>query len=332
MTMSNCVTCAADDCGPSLAQLREQYLVWMQMQNWTPRTIEQRRFVLGRFLDWAAARGVSEVGQFTPQLLAAYRRWLFHYRNAKTARPLTFATQASYLSAVGRWCAWLAQEKFLDEDVSLQLELPQAEQRLPADVLTAEQVERLLNAADVTRPLGLRDRALLETFYSTAIRCSELLMLQVYDVESSRGIVKIRKGKGRKDRVVPIGQRALAWLEKYTQDVRPGLAARTSETTLFVTCSGRRFGRTNLSALVRGYFRQAGIAQRGSCHLLRHTAATLMLENGAEVRALQQYLGHERLNTTQIYTHVSIKHLQDVHRRTHPARPDGQPHADGERD
>jgi len=301
--------------------LQAQFLQWMRMRNCTPRTIEQWTFTLDRFSSWCTDRGIDSVAEVTPGVLAAYRRYLFHYRNPRTGRPLKFATQSSYLLSVRRWFRWLAKEKFLADDASRDLELPKEEQRLPAHVLTIEQVESILNATDVTTPLGLRDRALLETLYSTAVRCSELLALQVYDVETERGLVRVRQGKGRKDRMVPIGQRALAWLEKYTRDVRPDLLAGSAETTLFVTCQGRRFVRTNVSALVRKYIEKSGLTLRGSCHLLRHTAATLMLDNGADLRSLQLYLGHEHLNTTQIYTHVSLERLKDVHARTHPARP-----------
>jgi integrase/recombinase XerD len=182
----------------------------------------------------------------------------------------------------------------------------------------------LINQPDVAQPLGLRDRAILETFYSTGIRCSELCDLQVYDLEADRGKVKINQGKGDKDRVVPIGKRALSWIEKYSVDVRPALAARTNTSTLFISCFGRPLGRNNVSAIVKSYLRIAGIKKHGSCHLLRHTATTLMMENGADLRALQMFLGHERLNTTQIYTHVSITCLKEVHEKTHPAKLPGQ--------
>jgi len=203
--------------------------------------------------------------------------------------------------------------------VSGLVELPKEERRLPSDVLTADEVESLLNATDVTKPLGVRDRATLETFYSTAIRCGELCQLQVYDLESERGIAKINQGKGRKDRVVPIGQRASLCIDKYLADVRPAFVDETNESTLFFSCHGRPLSRNNVSAIVKGYMLAAGIDKRGSCHLLRHTTATLMMENGADLRSLQLLLGHERLNTTQIYTHVSIQRLKDVHAKTHPA-------------
>lgn len=311
---------------PDPDRLRAQYLEWMRMRNCSLRTIALWDFNLRRFLAWCGERGVDSVRQVTPELLAAYRRALFHYRNPKTGLALKFATQASYLTSVRRWFVWLAQEQFVAENAAAGLELPKPERRLPTSVLTVDEVERMLNATDVSRPLELRDRAMLETFYSTGMRCGELCSLQVYDLEAERRLVTIRQGKNRKDRVVPIGERALAWVEKYTADVRPAWAAQTNETTLFLSVNGRSLGRNNLSAIIRGYVLRAGIPKRGSCHLLRHTAATLMMENGADLRSLQMFLGHERLNTTQIYTHVSIQRLREVHDKTHPARPDrGKP-------
>jgi integrase/recombinase XerD len=291
----------------------------MRMRNCSDRTLESWEFRIRRFIAWCADRGVECVTQVTPDVMAAYRRHLFHYRNSRTNAPIKFSTQASYLMSLRRWFAWLTKENHITENVAADLQLPKEERRLPTDVLTADEVESLLNQTDVTTPLGIRDRAILETFYSTGIRCGELVSLQVYDLESDRGILKITQGKGRKDRVVPIGQRALSWIDKYSVDVRRQLVTHTNQSTLFVSFSGRPFGRNNLSALVKGYMRAAGIDKRGSCHLLRHTAATLMMEAGADLRALQMFLGHERLNTTQIYTHVSITRLKIVHERTHPA-------------
>lgn len=306
---------------PSLEVLKQTYLQWMRMRNNSPRTLELWEYTLRRFLVWCEQREITCVTQVTADMVAAYRRHLFHYRNANTNQSLKFATQASYLMSIRRWFVWLEQEGFISTNPAASLELPKEEHRLPTGTLTADEVETVMASVDLTRPLGLRNRAILETFYSTAIRAGELTNLEVYDLDADRGVVTIRQGKGRKDRVVPIGQRALSWVGKYVLDLRPTLVDRTNSTTLFVSCNGKPFGRNNVSAIVKGYLKAADIRHRGSCHLFRHTAATLMMENGADLRSLQQYLGHARLNTTQIYTHVSIKRLQEVHRRTHPAKP-----------
>lgn len=149
------------------------------------------------------------------------------------------------------------------------------------------------------------------------MRRSELIALKLDDINGQSQMITIRQGKGRKDRVVPTGQRALDWLVKYLHDGRPTLAAEETD-AIFLTSRGNAFHPVTLSQLVKDYLISAGINKRGSCHMLRHTAATLMLEGGADLRSIQTLLGHEQLNTTQIYTHVSIKHLREVHNRTHP--------------
>lgn len=309
----------------SLEHLQQQYLQSMIRHNCSQRTIEYWAMNLIQFNAWCQARGIEDVNELTPQVLAAYRQHLFHRRNPRTDQPLKFSTQHSYLIVVRRWCTWLYQHDLLKEDLGKHFELPKAQKRLPLEVLTAEEVESMLNQTDVNQPLGIRDRAMMEVLYSTGLRNSELLNLQVYDVEPERAVVLVRQGKGQKDRVVPIGARALQWTIKYIEDVRPLLISQVDpHPILFVNAKGRRFVRGHLSIIVRSYKTKAGITKPGSCHLLRHTAATLMLQNGADLRSLQEFLGHSRLATTQLYTHVSISRLQEVHRRTHPSsRPPG---------
>ena len=301
--------------------LIHQYLQTMRMRNCSERTIRCWRFKLNRFVSWLSERSIDCMSEVNPQLVGAYRRSLFHYRNPKTGQPLKFDTQASYLIPVRRWFDWMKAGAFIEADPTTEVELPKSEDRLPTSVLTIDEVESLLNAPDLKTELGSRDRAMMETFYSSGIRCGELVALNVYDINLEREILTVRQGKGNKDRIVPIGTRALTWIEKWTSDIRPGLVTKSSAEALFVSKNGRRLGPNYVSNLVKNYLNGIGIEYRGSCHLLRHTAATLMMENGADLRSLQEFLGHARLNTTQIYTHVSIKRLQEVHRKTHPAKP-----------
>ena len=297
--------------------LLSRYFLSLQIANWSPRTVDRRRYSLGRFVDWVKERGAESHGDLTTELLEAYRRSLFHHRNGRTGKPLRFATQASYLVAVKHWLGWLAEEGWLETNPAEKLQLPKEEHRLPSGYLTLAEVETLLATVDLTTPSGLRDRAILETFYSTGMRRSELIALNLDDIDHDRGLVIIRQGKGRKDRVVPIGKRALEWLDKYLADGRPALLRQATD-ALFPTSRGNRFHCVNLSSRVRSYLDAAGIRRRGSCHMLRHTAATLMLEGGADLRSIQTLLGHESLNTTQIYTHITIERLREVHEKTHP--------------
>lgn len=314
----------ADDL-PSLIILKERFLTHMRMKNTTPHTLCQWDFTLRRFLAWCDEHGVTEATDITPDVVAAYRRYLYHYRNPRTQGPIKFATQAMYLTSVRRWFVWLDREEIYPNHIANKVDLPKEEHRLPGDVLTASEVELILNQIDIGSQLGLRDRAILETLYTTAMRCSELCNLNIYDLSAERQLVTIRQGKGRKDRVVPIGERALKWVNKYLLDVRPSLVTQSNETVLFVSAKGQRLGRNHLSYLVRRCIEKAGIQKKGSCHLIRHTTATLMMEHGADVLALQMLLGHSKLTTTQIYTHVTIQRLKEVHAKTHPAKPDTPP-------
>lgn len=313
-------------------KLERQYLQSMILRNCSERTIEYWAMNLLRFNTWCTDRGIEEVRELTAEILSAYRQHLFHYRNEHTNKPLKFSTQHCYLIVVRRWFTWLYQQGILAQDIGHNFQIPKPEKRLPVEILTADEVESMLNQTNVTRPLGIRDRAIIETFYSTGIRNSELLSLQLYDLDQDRKVLVIRQGKGKKDRVVPIGDRAIQWTKKYIADVRPQLVAQTDpHPILFVAATGRPFVRGHLSIIVRSYMKKAGIKKAGSCHLLRHTAATLMMENGADLRSLQQFLGHARLATTQIYTHVSISRLQDVHKRTHPASQEKKPNKRGKK-
>ena len=151
------------------------------------------------------------------------------------------------------------------------------------------------------------------------MRRNELLSLKLRDFNMESGVVAIRSGKGNRDRIIPVGDRCLHWVSRYLSDVRPMFVEQSDTETVFLTRTGRRFSPNHLSALVAKYVRSAGVGKRGACHLFRHTMATLMLEGGADIRYIQQMLGHAKLDTTQIYTHVSVPVLKIVHSRTHPA-------------
>lgn len=200
------------------------------------------------------------------------------------------------------------------------IDLPKWERRLPKHVLTAGEADTVLNQADVGTPLGIRDRALLETLYSTGIRRMELASLKLYDLDTERGTIMVRQGKGKKDRMVPVGGRAVAWIEKYLAEVRAELVREPDEGWLWLNAIGEKIIPSGVGEIVRDYVSAAKLGKTGSCHLFRHTMATLMLEGGADIRYIQAMLGHAKLDTTEIYTQVSIRKLKEIHSATHPAR------------
>jgi integrase/recombinase XerD len=218
------------------------------------------------------------------------------------------------------WFRWLTRSHRILSNPAADLDMPRMERRLPKHILSAEEADRILNGVDMNEALGVRDRAILETLYSTGIRRMELCNLHLHDIDYDRGTLMVRQGKGKRDRLLPIGDRALAWIAKYRDEVRPAYALADDEGCLFIGRRGEKIGTDRLSRLVRAYVDRAQINKIGSCHLFRHTMATLMLENGADIRYIQIMLGHEELTTTQLYTQVAILKLKELHTLTHPAR------------
>lgn len=300
--------------------LCNQYMEWGRVHNFSDHTIDHAFRYLGAFVQWAEARGLTKPGEVTKPILERYQRWLFHYRKLN-GEPLSFSTQKCYLVPLRSWFRWLARNNHIAFNPASELELPKQTQALPKDILTAAEADLVMSRPDVGDPLGLRDRAILETFYSTGMRRLELAGLGVYDIARDRGTVHIHQGKGKKDRVVPLGERALHWIDRYQQEVRPKLLVSGKATNiLFLTHHGEEFTLYRLSQLVQEYIAAADIGKKGSCHTLRHTMATLMVEAGCDIRFLQVMLGHASLKTTEIYTQVSIRKLVEVHRATHPAK------------
>ena len=297
----------------------KRYLLALRTKNYSPRTIENREVYLEFLIAWLEARGVVRPQEVTKPMLERYQRYLFHYRQPSSGKPLSFRAQHGRLVPVRAYFKWLAQQNVLLSNPASEIELPRLETRLPKHVLTASEAEIVLSQPDTNESLGVRDRALLEVLYSTGLRRSEVIHLSIYDLDTERGTLMVRQGKGKKDRMVPIGQQALVWLERYQRKVRPELSVPPDEGVLFLTSQGECFTPNRLSQLVRDYVKDADLNKTGSCHLFRHTMATLMLEGGADIRYIQEMLGHANVSTTQIYTQVSIRKLQAVHAATHPS-------------
>ena len=292
------------------------YFADLGARNYSERTIERREQALRRFLGWTHERGVEHADEITLPILESYQRWLWRYRKAN-GKPLGVGTQRGELSAIKDYFKWLVRARILVANPASELEMPRGESRLPPDALTNQQVASLLAVPDVSDPLGVRDRAMLEVFYSTGLRRGELARLCIEDLNHERATLRVR-GKGNKERVVPVGHRALQWTTRYLDEVRPRLVIDPSLSELFLSGLGQGFPPQGLGQLVSRLMRSADI-EKGGPHLLRHSCATHLHEGGADMRHIQQLLGHSKLDTTSLYAQVSIKHLREVHRRCHPA-------------
>ena len=294
------------------------YLNDAQSLGLSPSTLTGRKHAIGRFIDWCEDRSLTSPTDITRPILERYRRHLYHHRSAH--RPLGLAAQRNHLTAIRMFFKYLARQNHLPANPASELQLPKPPRPLPKAILTHQEVEAMLNHTQIHAEKGIRDRAILETLYASGVRRMELTNLQLYDVDIDQHSLRVRKGKGGKDRLIPIGQRACQWIDHYIQDIRPQLVIDVNDDTLFLTDYGEPFYGQRLTQLVRKYILAAGIDKPGACHLFRHTMATLMLENGADIRFIQAMLGHADISTTTIYTKVSIQALREVYERTHPAR------------
>lgn len=305
--------------GLTLTRCRDNFLAACQLRNFSEHTLKSYQRGLNDFQQWCEDRGIDTPETLTSQHLNSYRRGVFHYRN-KNGEALKQASQMTFLTPVRSLFRWLSDKQILLFNPASGLDMPRRQQTLPKHLLSCKEVEKIIAQVDVTEPLGLRDRALLELAYSTGIRRSELAALKVQDINLNSGWVLVEQGKGAKDRRIPIGERACLWLRKYVLDQRPYLVLDKKHHRLFVYKNGHPMSADKIYRVIHAFIASADLGKSGGSHLLRHAMATHMLEQGADVRIVQKMLGHEQLTSTQIYTRVQDNKLKEVHTKTHPAQ------------
>ena len=305
-----------------LLRYMEDHFEWMLVTGYSPDTVRARRQSIRRFIGWCDERGLADPREITRPMLERYQKYLFYYRKPDgkdSGAPLTLGMQYQYLAPLKTWFKWLSRQHHILANPAADLDLPRQPKALPRSVPSVQEVEAILSEAEPSSAKGLRDRALLETLYATGLRRMELPGVSIYDIDMHRGVLWVRHGKGRRERVVPLGDRAMAWLDKYLIESRPQLLAGDTD-ALFLTDYGEPVQPDYVADKVKRYMEFAGVHKTGSTHLLRHACATHMLEGGADIRYIQEMLGHANLQTTEIYTHVSIDKLIAVHGATHPSR------------
>jgi integrase/recombinase XerD len=281
--------------------------MWLE-EGLSKNTLSSYRLDLSGLAAWLATTSSTALANAERAQISAYFSHVFPTIRATTAN--------RKLSSMRRYYGWLMLHGRREDDPCLLLKSAKRPARFPQAPVEA-QVEALLNAPAVDRPLGLRDRAMLEMMYAAGLRVSELLALKSIDVSINDGVVRV-VGKGDKERIVPIGEEAMAWLARYLREGRPVLLAGRMCDALFVTQNAQAMTRQWFWKTIKHYARQAGLAMAISPHTLRHAFATHLLNHGADLRAVQMLLGHADISTTQVYTHVANERLKSIHAKHHP--------------
>jgi integrase/recombinase XerD len=290
--------------------LVDQFLDFVSLEKGlSPRTREAYANDLRQFIGFLQRSGIGAINRVTRRHILDYLMW-------EKERGLAPASLSRRLVAVRVFMRYLHQEGLLAENVSETMDSPKLWKLLP-ETLSPAEVDRLLAAPDIKKPLGLRDRALIETLYGAGLRVSEVAGLKVGDVQFESGYLRCL-GKGRKERVVPLGGAAAAFLQRYLSESRPRWDRDGSNPHVFLSTRGRALSRKTIWQLIRRHARAAGLSKPISPHTLRHSFASHMLANQAPLRVIQEMLGHADIATTQIYTHVDSRRLQQVHQRYHP--------------
>lgn len=293
-----------------LRRAADQFMVYLQVEcGLTKNSLLAYHRDVSAFVEYLAGCGLETTAGVTPVAVQGFLRALHE-------RGLALSSITRHLATIRVFLRFCQGNGWMDQDVAARLETPRRWHRLP-ETLNLKHVEVLLAAPDPSEALYLRDRAILELLYATGIRVSELCDLRVVDVNLDIGYLRC-VGKGRKERIVPIGRTALEALYEYMTRLRPNLAAGREEEGLFLSRTGRRLGRENCWRLVVKHALRAGLADFVSPHKLRHSFATHLLQGGADLRVVQELLGHSNVATTQIYTHVDRSRLKAIHQRYHP--------------
>jgi integrase/recombinase XerD len=272
----------------------------MQLRNWSGHTVRGYGHALVRFFDFLAAQGVEPVAELTREVLYAYRVHFFHLVSRVTGARLGVRSQARNLCAIKAFCRFLAQEQYVLMDPATAVPLPKEPDLLPRVLLREDEVAPLLEAPDVTVALGVRDRAVLEMLYATAVRNSELRAVACDDVDLAALEVHVVEGKMSRGRRVPLGEEAALWVRRYLSEVRPGLRRADTE-RLFLNRRGKPLDCEALTLIVDQAGERAGLSRHVTPHLLRHACATHLLARGTGLRHLQQLLGHSSVEGTQRY-------------------------------
>jgi len=294
-----------------LNQFLQEYLAFLKLEkNLSEQSVNSYASDISKFLNYLINEKTDDLNEVTSLIISKF---------FETMRDLgiSSSTTSRYLSAIKGFFKYLSSQEYIEKDPAEILSARISGRKLPV-VLSFEEIERILEQPDTSVKLGLRDKAMLELFYSCGLRVSEVINLKLSDLYFSDGVIRVL-GKGSKQRIVPIGSSAVRWITEYLTKVRPLLEKKAkSENIIFLNNRGTKLSRMGVWKIVDRYVKEAKIEKEFHPHTFRHSFATHLLEGGADLRAVQEMLGHADISTTQIYTHIDREFVKQMHKDFHP--------------
>ncbi len=294
-----------------MEQFVKEYLTVLKLeQNKSDNTINSYEHDLKKFLMFLQNKNIKDLNEITS-------KDIWNFFDEQLSLNLKSSTSARYTSSLKGFFKYLYSQKYIEKNPVKEISSAKSQRKLPV-VLSFEEVEKILSAPDVNDKTGLRNKAILELFYSSGLRVSELINLKVSDLFFDDGVIRVF-GKGSKQRIVPVGKSAINWVSEYLIKVRPLFEKRMkSKNIVFLSKRGTSLSRMAIWKIVNRYTKEAGIQKDVHPHTFRHSFATHLLEGGADLRAVQEMLGHADISTTQIYTHIDREYIKQVHKDFHP--------------
>ncbi len=295
--------------------LLKSWAEWIEAQGFASGSVKDHRQKLQGFIEFIDGKDLLEADKKT---LSAYQSHLFEMVSKKTGKKLSCNSQINRLTVLKNFYRFLQQTGRIARNPAEIIVLPRHPKLIPPVLLKSREMKQLLDAPDLGNPLGFRDRTIMEVFFATGMRLTELTSSAVEDLNFEEGLIHIKHGKGQKQRLVPMGEAAKNWLGEYLQNVRPILTKGSETEAVFLNRFARRIDKNGWQKKLAEYVRAAGIRKNFTTHCFRHQLATSMLERGADTRHIQEILGHETLKTTQRYLHVVKAELKRIHAKSHP--------------
>jgi len=300
-------------------RVKEKYKSYMRMKGYSARSIEHYEEALDRFFKYLIEdKGINRIQDVKREDITDYQIKTHNTKNKVTGRPLSIGYKSRILIVVKLFFREMVKTGEILYSPASDMEVPSAKRMIPHEVLTVKEIRKLLSTAKGNDPFETRDRAMMELFYSSGMRNTELRDLKLGDIDLDKKEVIIRKGKGGKSRVVPIGSIAAGWIDTYLKHARDKILKDKSNEYIFLHCRGERLSRRAPGDIISKYAKRAKIKKKVRAHMLRHTCATHLIKGGADIRYVQEFLGHKSLDSTQVYTRVDIGDLKLVHMKTHP--------------